>query len=197
MASSIALDPLYLHIRVVLSIVLGLTLTTLLKGMVGFVQHPSRNRVSIIHFGWVVWTFLSVVTFWWWEYRLAEVRDWTFGTYFFLIIYCSSYFTLAALLLPEDTDEYSGLEDYILSRRFWVFGLIGVITILDIGDTVLKGPAQFVLLGAKYDVRVAVMLIACLIGISTTRRRVHIALVAALLIYQTWFAIAAYFTITA
>lgn len=197
MASSVVLDPLYLHVRIVLSIILGLTLTTLLKGMVGFVQHPERDRFSIIHFGWVLWAFISVVTFWWWEYRLAEVREWTFGTYFFIIIYCSSYFLLAALLLPENIREYRGLEDYILSRRFWIFGLIGVITLLDIGDTVLKGPAQFVLLGLKYDIRIAVMLIACLIGVSTTSRRIHIALVSILLVYQTWFALAEYFTIIA
>ncbi len=197
MASGVVLDPLYLHIRIVLSIILGLTLTTLLKGMVGFAQHPKRNKFSIIHFGWVLWSFISVVTFWWWEYRLADVREWTFGAYFFIITYCSSYFALAALLLPDDVGDYRGLEDYVLSRRFWIFGLIGAITLLDIGDTILKGPAHFAVLGSKYDFKIVITLIACLIGTSTTRRGIHIVLVTTLLAYQLWFALIEYFTITA
>jgi len=195
MNSAAALDPLYLHIRIVLSIILGLSLTTLLKGMVGFVQHPRRNRFSIVHFGWVLWSLVSVITFWWWEYKLADVTAWTFESYTFVLIYCSSYFVLAALLFPEDIKEYAGLEDYVLSRRFWLFGLIAAITLLDIGDTVLKGSKQVAALGLAYDLRIGVMLIACAIGAATTRRTVHIALVCAVLAYQIWYTLVQYSTL--
>lgn len=83
-------DPVYLHIRVVLSIILGLSITTLLRGLAGIIEHPKRRGCSLIHLCWVVWALISVVTFWWWEFRLGEVRQWTFELYLFVIAYCAS-----------------------------------------------------------------------------------------------------------
>jgi hypothetical protein len=44
---------LYLHVRVLISIILGLSVTRLIAGVVGFVQHPTRRAVSWIHLTWV------------------------------------------------------------------------------------------------------------------------------------------------
>ena len=38
----------YLHVRVVISIIVGLCITTLLSGFARFVQHPRRERVSFL-----------------------------------------------------------------------------------------------------------------------------------------------------
>ena len=40
---------LYLHVRVVISIIVGLCITTLLNGFARFVQHPKRAKVSVGH----------------------------------------------------------------------------------------------------------------------------------------------------
>src|SRR3984957_15392526 len=40
------------HIRVVVSIIVGLCITTLLNGFARFVQHPRRAKVSLLHLGW-------------------------------------------------------------------------------------------------------------------------------------------------
>jgi hypothetical protein len=45
MTDSHANADLYLHVRVLISIILGLTITRLLNGLAGFVQHPTRERV--------------------------------------------------------------------------------------------------------------------------------------------------------
>jgi hypothetical protein len=185
-------DPLYLHIRVVLSIILGLSITTLLRGMVSFIQHPNRTSWSAIHLGWSLWTFVSVTSVWWWQYKLTEVSLWTFPTYFFELIYCSSYYALSALLFPDDIQEYDGFEQYFISRRRWIFGLIGIITIIDIGDSLLKGQEHFYALGIKYDIRIVTMLIVSLVGGITSSRRIHACLVVGALAYQLWYTLAQY-----
>src|SRR5215469_7650943 len=98
--SQIDID-LYLHVRVLFGIILGLSVTRLVGGLARFVQHPTRYRVSLIHLGWVAWALMNVLTFWWWEFRLSLVT-WNFGLYFFVFFYSSMYFFLSALLFPDD-----------------------------------------------------------------------------------------------
>ena len=77
---------LYSHVKVVISIIVGLCITTLLKGFAQFVQHPRRNKVSILHLGWAASLLLGVIHFWWWEFRLSMIQQWTFAIYFFVIL---------------------------------------------------------------------------------------------------------------
>ncbi len=46
-------DPLFLHIRVVMGIILGLSITTVLKGLAQIIEHPQRRGCSALHLGWV------------------------------------------------------------------------------------------------------------------------------------------------
>lgn len=189
-------DQLFLHIRVVLSIILGLSITTLLTGIASIIEHPKRHRWSPIHLGWVAWAMIAVVTFWWWEYRLNAVPVWTFGTYLFVIAYASLYFLLASLLFPGDVQEYGSYEAYLIARRRWFFGLIALITLMDIADTMLKGMDRWQALGAAYPVRIVVLLLICAAGAMVTRRSVQLALALVALAYQAAYFAMEYFTVT-
>ena len=79
-----------------------------------------------------------------------------------------------------------------LSRRRWIFGLLGIITIIDIGDSLLKGQEHLQALGIKYDIRIITMLIVSLVGAVTSSRRVQACLVAGTLAYQLWYTLAQY-----
>jgi len=61
------------HIRVVMSIVLGLGLTRLLTGLARFIQYPSEHKAYSVHIGWALTMLLTLVHFWWWEFRLIEL----------------------------------------------------------------------------------------------------------------------------
>lgn len=187
-------DQLFAHIRVVLSIILGLSITTLLTGLASIIEHPRRGWSSI-HLSWVAWTLMSVVTFWWWEYRLNAVPVWTFGTYLFVIAYASLYFLLASLLFPGDVHEYGSYEAYLIARRRWFFGLIALITLMDIADTALKGMARWQALGVAYPARIVVLLLICAAGATATRRSAQLALGA--LAYQAVYFAMEYVTVTA
>jgi hypothetical protein len=181
-------DQIYLHIRVVLAIVLGLSITKLLNGIALLIER--RDSWSPLHVSWVLWALISVVTFWWWEFGLAALPSWTFSNYLFVVTYCSLYFVLSALLFPEDVEQYGGYETYLIGRRYWFFGLIVLITLMDLIDTSLKGAERWDTLGIAYPVKTGVMLAIAGTGMILVNKRAHLALALIALIYLT-----AYFTI--
>jgi hypothetical protein len=178
---------LYQHVRVVISIIVELCITTLLSGFARFVQHPRREKVSILHLGWAASLLLSIIHFWWWEFRLALVEQWTFAIYFFVILYAILFYFLCTLLFPSDLQDYSGYEEYFLSRRYWFFGILAATFIADIVDTNLKGSAYLHSLGVEYPIRIAVGLAICSIAMFTRNRRVQLVLLAVSLLYQVFY----------
>ncbi len=188
-------DPVYLHIRVVLSIILGLSITTLLRGLASIIEHPQRRGWSWIHLCWVVWALISVVSFWWWEFGLGEVRQWTFELYLFVIVYCACWFMLCVLLFPDDLREFGSYENYLLQRRGGFFGMLALVTLLDLGDTAIKGHSRWQMLGQAYLVHTAIMLVIAGLGIACRRRRVQLGLALAALAYQCGYFLVEYFTL--
>jgi len=175
---------LYQHVRVIISIILGLSIARLLNGVAGFVQHPWREQVWWVHLGWVGWMLVSVIGFWWWEFRLAEVPHWTFETYVFVFVYASIYFLLCTLLFPTDMAEYRGFQHYFTSRRGWFFGLLAASFLMDIVDTWLKGTQHLQAFGIEYPIRIACALVLCAAAIRIARPAFHGALVVFALLYQ-------------
>jgi len=194
MVSSPSNPDLYLHIRVVISIIVGLCITTLLNGFARFVQHPKRAKVSILHLGWAASLLLWVIHFWWWEYRLTLVEQWTFATYFFVILYAILFYFLCTLLFPSDLKDYSGYEDYFISRRKWFFGFLAATFVADIIDTTLKGSAYLNSFGIEYPIRITGSLVLCFIGMFIRNRRIQFVLLAVSLLYQISFILRLYST---
>jgi hypothetical protein len=152
---------LYLHVRVLIGIILGLSVTRLVSGIAAIVQHPKRYQIWPVHLGWVAWALLNVVTFWWWEFRLSHVPHWTFSLYFFVCVYASMYFFLSALLFPQDLAEYTGYQDYFLSRRRWFFGFAALTEALDVVDTWIKGDAHLQSFGPEYLASIGIFIMLC------------------------------------
>lgn len=177
----------YVYIRTVMSMVIGLALAQLLTRLAGFVQSPGKNRVYFVHIGWVLSMFLYIIHFWWWEYRLQSLQVITFAVYLFLICFCCLFYFLCVLLNPPSIDEYGGFEEYFISRRVWFFGLLAVTYAVDLIDTWLKGGAYFHSLGWEYPTRNVVYIVLCIVAAMTANRRFQAAFVTVGLIYQiTW-----------
>lgn len=176
----------FIHVRIVMGTVVGLGLTRLLMGTAGMIQHPQRARISVVHLLWVLSIMIELILFWWWEYELAELKVWSFGTFAFLIGYSVVLFGLAALLFPDNLEDYEGYEDFFLKRRKWFFGLFGATFILDIVDTLIKGEPYLDSLGLEYLMQVPLGIALCAIAIWTCDRRYHLALVLCHLAYQFW-----------
>ncbi len=178
---------LYSHVRVVISIMVGLSMTTLLSGLARFVQHPKREHVSLLHVGWAFSLLLWVIHWWWWEFRLTMVEQWTFDIYFFIIVYAIFFFVLAKLMFPDDVEDYRGYEDYFISRRKWFFGILALFFIADIIDTRLKGVAYMRSFGLEYPIREGTNLLFCVVGFFSANRRVQFFVLAASFLFHILF----------
>lgn len=187
MGYAAATSDVFLHIRVLVGLVLGLALTRLLSGISGIVQHPRRRLLYPAHLAWVAVVLVMTIHFWWWEFGLERVPTWRFEIFAFVLGYAFLHYLLASLLFPEWMDDYAGYEDYFLSRRAWFFGLLVAICAADWIDTWIKGPDYLKTLGAEYPIRLVICAVLFLGGAWTTSRRYHLVLPLLFLVYLlTW-----------
>ncbi|TQI74151.1 hypothetical protein FHT98_1893 [Bosea sp. AK1] len=177
---------LFTHIRIVLGMVIGLGITRMLAGLAGFIQHPGRYRVSLLHMLWVGSILLELVLFWWWEFGLSRIPAWSFGVYLFLVGYAVVLYLISALLFPDNIAEYAGYEDFFIRRRRWFFGLLAAAFLLDVVDTLIKGTEHWSQLSGDYLVQVPIGLALCLIAYVSARRGVHLALASVHILYQIY-----------
>lgn len=182
-SASVAADA-YIHIRVIIGIILGLSLSKLLTGIAGFIQHPSRQRIDTVHIVWSGFAFLAIVHFWWFEFYLLNVPQWTFELYLFVILYACLYYMLCALLYPDQIDDYLGYGDYFMSRRRWFFGLLALIFMLDLADTAIKGFDRMSSFGILYPARNFLYAGLALTAIFVDNRRYQIAVAVLALLFQ-------------
>ncbi|CCV10138.1 conserved membrane hypothetical protein [Mesorhizobium sp. STM 4661] len=175
--------------------VIGLGVTRLLSGLARIVQHPGQYKLYPVHLAWVASMLLLLVHFWWWEFGLYTLETWTFGKYLFIIFYAVTLFMLCALLFPDSMLDYTSYEDFFYSRRAWFFGLLATTYLLDVIDTLLKGPEHFAHFGIEYLIRTPVFVVLCIVAILVRDRRFHIAFVAGTLIYQISFILRLFDTI--
>ena len=100
------------YISVLTSIIIGLGIAHLLRGIAQLIQHPGRHTVYWVHLVWVAYMFFQMAFWWWWQFNLLDLPAWQFQNYMFLLIYAVILFLICALLFPTDLDDYSGFEEY-------------------------------------------------------------------------------------
>ena len=166
----------FAHVRVVLSMIVGLALARLLSGLAGLVQHPRRMRVDARHLLWSAFMLVLLIHFWWWQFSLIHIPKWHFGMYAFVISYASILYLLCALLFPDDLVEFSGYRGYFEAKRVWFFSVLGFVMLLDIADTYLKGPAHWQAHSPQIWWRTLVGLALCALAAWVRPLRLQIAL---------------------
>lgn len=181
---NVAPHELFPHVRIVMGMIIGLGITRMLTGIAGFIQHPDRYRVSMLHMLWVGSILLELVLFWWWEFGLSRIPNWSFGVYIFLIGYAIVLFLLSALLFPDNIAEYAGYEDFFINRRRWFFGLMATSFVLDVADTLIKGTERWTQLSGDYLIQVPIGLVLCLVACLFAQRWVQMSMAAVHLAYQ-------------
>lgn len=179
----------FFHVRVLIGLVAGLTITRLLTGLARFVQHPSRQQIYLIHLGWCIYLLVSVMLFWWFEYGLASVERWRFEIYLFVIAYAALYFFTSTLLFPDRMDEYRGFAEYFHQRQPWFYGLLAAIFLADVMDSAVKGRAHLEALGPVYPWRQGGLACLAVAAIFIRDRRFHAGfLIVALVAQLVWIA---------
>jgi len=185
----------FTHVRVIIGIILGLSVSRLLTGIARIIQHPQRKNIYAVHLGWVLFTFLSVVHFWWFEFYLHELVLWKFEAYLFVIFFASLHFLACSMLFPDSMEGYSGYEDYFMSRRAWFFGILVSIFVFDFLDTAMKGMAHFRALGVEYPFRNLFLIALFGLGIYVRRQKIQLVVLALALVTQVAFILVQFDTI--
>ncbi|MBB3147725.1 hypothetical protein FHS21_004157 [Phyllobacterium trifolii] len=185
----------FTHVRVIIGIVLGLSVSRLLTGIARIIQHPQRKNIYVVHLGWVLFAFLTVVHFWWFEFYLHALVLWKFEAYLFVIFFASLHFLACSMLFPDSMEGYSGYEDYFMSRRAWFFGILVSIFICDFLDTAMKGMAHFRTLGAEYPFRNLFLIALFGLGIYVRRQKIQLVVLALALVTQVAFILVQFDTI--
>ncbi|TWI04536.1 hypothetical protein IP90_00669 [Luteimonas cucumeris] len=179
-----ALASQFTHVRILLGMVVGLGLTHLIRHFARIIDRPVRERTYWVHLLWAVSMFVYLLHFWWWEFRLAHLTQWTFVLYLYVALYALLLYLLCAIIFPDSMEGYADYEDYFYSRRKWFFGLLALAYVVDLGDTGLKGRSYFEGFGPELALRSLIYVVLCLVAIATPDRRFHAAFVVAGLLYQ-------------
>jgi len=177
---------LFPHVRIVMGMIIGLGIARMLTGIAGFIQHPGRHRVSLLHMLWIGSILLELVLFWWWEFGLSRLPSWSFAVYLFLISYSIVLYLLSALLFPDNISEYEGYEDFFINRRRWFFGLMAASFVLDVFDTLIKGREHWSQLSGDYLIQVPIGLLLCLVACVFAQRSIQISVAALHIAYQAY-----------
>jgi hypothetical protein len=87
-----------MHARVLFN----LGVSRLLSGVARIVQHPKEYKVYWVHLLWSLFMFLYLIHFWWWEYRLQRIPQWTFALFFYLDVRGCSISAVRAVVPGRD-----------------------------------------------------------------------------------------------
>jgi len=160
----------YQHVVVVMSIVLGLSLTQLLKGLAQLYRTRNRVRPYWLHTAWVVLLVFFSLVLWWlfWNYR--SIEDWSF---FRFVLYLSPmivFYFLTSIVIPDPSDPVTSYKDYYFSSRAGFFGTFALqIVLAHAAGVVVRG---LPLLDPADPLRLA-MVALLLIAMRSASARVH------------------------
>jgi hypothetical protein len=158
---------------VLASIVIGLALTHLLQGVSHLVISTGRTQRYWVHLVWVGYMFLAAVMWWWIEFRFRTVDVWTFQLFLFVLGYAFIIYLMCAWLFPGEADTEAGYKQYFYARRGWFFSLLAAYLLIDLVDTIAKGPAHFASLGIEYPITTVLFTVLSFVGAWTRNEKFH------------------------
>lgn len=175
---------LFVHVRVLIGMIVGLGLTHLLRNFADLMDRPDHRRVYWVHLLWALFVFLFLLQFWWWEFRLSLLQPWSFNVYVFISGYALVLYLLCAFTFSGSADQHPSYREYFYARRHWFFGTLAFVYTVDLWDTWIKGADYFRSFGVEYPIRNIGYAIVCLVAIFVRNPTFHGAFAVLALAYQ-------------
>jgi hypothetical protein len=130
------------YLSVLLSIILGLSVTQLLQGLSGIIQNRSRVRIYSPAVTWAVLLLLIDAQAWWAMFGLRRHHPWTFLDFIVVLLETTFLYLLAALVLPRfDTEGPIDLRENYFGHARWFFGSFIAVLIVSLLKDVVLGHA--------------------------------------------------------
>ena len=109
------------YVMVIVSIIMGLGITSLLRGMVHTLRAETGWKPSILHSLWVANMLVLHVGLWSVRWSGETQEEWSFMLLMAFLFLPILYYAMAELLFPR-TDQSIDLSDYFLANRKIFFG---------------------------------------------------------------------------
>lgn len=123
----------YQHVVVVMSIVVGLSVTQLLRGVAQLYRNRRRVRTHWLHSAWIAVIVIFSFLLWWtfWSYR--GIAEWNFLSFVVYLSPAVVFYFLVAIAIPDPSDSVDDMKKYYFSNRtgfFGAFALYGAVAAL-------------------------------------------------------------------
>jgi len=128
------------YLSVLLSVIVGLAVTQILKGYRGMVLSPVRVRMYWPTLLWSMSLLVINVQSWWAMFGLRDTRNWTFAGFAVVLLQTILQYMLAAIVFPD----FFGPERVDLREHYWrhvrsFFGLSILVLLASLGKDLAIG----------------------------------------------------------
>lgn len=164
------------YFGVLISVIFGLALTHLLRGLGRLIHLRHETRPYWLHIFWTINVINYVLALWWGMYWWRGLQDWTFGWFMFVSGYAIAVFMWSYVLYPAEFPAGVDFEAYFFANRRWFFGIQAICVLWDIPETLQKAVMHLRPLPGIYWYFIASLVLICIIGLLTDKRPVHAAL---------------------
>lgn len=116
------------YVIVLVSIILGLGITTILTGLAELIKHQ-QFRWYTPYIIWLLLVFVLHIHEWWESYSLKSIEAWRLPMFLFIILYPINLYVLAHLLFPSDLKNDFNPKEFYLSNypKFFISAIISVV----------------------------------------------------------------------
>lgn len=122
------------YLSVLISLILGLAITQVLKGFRGLMQSRARLKNYWPAVLWAILIVVIAVQSWWSMYGLRHHEGWTFLAFSAVLAQTVVLYLLAALVLPDFFgDAVVDLREHYYGHRTWFFALLVLLIVASIG----------------------------------------------------------------
>ncbi len=130
------------YLSVLVSIVIGLGISSLLSGAARLIQLRRRARMYLPTFVWMGILFLANVQIWWVAFDRREVEEWNFFMFLLYLLIPMGAVVLSYLVLPDlgDEDEVDLKASYF-ENRVWFFGIFAALPLISLAEETARDGA--------------------------------------------------------
>lgn len=126
-------------VAVLISMIFGLGITQLLRGLAQAVHDRAAAPLDASHLAWTATVFVLLALNWWVLFTWRDHEVWSASTFLALILWAVSLYLMVVFLYPPRKEAGQGWGELYGNHRKWFLSSFLAQTILDMWITGLRG----------------------------------------------------------
>jgi hypothetical protein len=149
------------YVFIAISIILGLAITRQLSSVAGLVRAHKHVTFDWATALWAVCVMLYILQLWWVGWELRTFTDWTFGSFFILVVGAIFIYGAAELSLPKEDFDITNDSELDFNLHSATFGRVAAVSML--GYLSIGPYVNIVMLGNPLAVSLAIPLVGIIL----------------------------------